>query len=311
MPEAPPAAGTIALTGATGFIGVQLQQALLDAGYRVRALVRAASAHSPRLRPGCETAVVDLDDAESVARALEAVHAVVYAAGSVRGRTFDDFYSANVAGVKACVAALSQQPQAVPMLLLSSLAASAPELSFYAGSKAAGEQVLRTSALDRWSIFRPPAVYGPGDREMRPILNAIRHGLVPLIAPPEQHLPFIEVSDLVAAILAWLRHPDACARGTFAIHDGTAGGYDWSRIRALLAPARAMSIRVPGPLLEALGHVNLFLARVAGYAPMLTPGKVRELTYLNWACDNAQFTAATGWQPRVALADGVARMFAQ
>jgi nucleoside-diphosphate-sugar epimerase len=301
--------GIIALTGATGFIGQHLQRALLDAGYGVRALVRKSSASSPALLPASEVAIVNLQDKASIAAALENVQAVIYAAGSVRGRTFEDFELANVHGIAAAVAAVSGQPHEVPLLLLSTLAASAPELSFYAGSKAAGEQVLRTSTLEQWCIFRPPAVYGSGDKEMRPIFSAIRRGVVPLIAPAEQRLPFIEVSDLVAAILAWARDPSPCAGATFSIHDGTAGGYDWRCIQDLIAPARALRIRVPGPLLEALGHVNLALSKVAGYAPMLTPGKVRELTYLNWVCDNTEFTAATGWQPRLGLAEGVAQLF--
>jgi nucleoside-diphosphate-sugar epimerase len=309
VPEKPSGRGTIALTGATGFIGQHLQRALLDAGYGVRALVRQSAAASPALVAGCQIAVVDFDDAVSFTPAVQDVQALIYAAGSVRGRTFEDFRSANVQGVASVVAALDDLPEEVPMLLLSSLAASAPELSFYAESKASGEQILRASPLSRWSILRPPAVYGPGDREMRPILNAIRHGVVPLIAPDEQHLPFIEVSDLVSAMLAWLDTAEECAGGTFAIHDGTPDGYDWRRIQELIAPAKALRIRIPNALLELLGNVNLSISKTAGYAPMLTPGKVRELTYLKWACDNHEFSAATGWQPQLALADGVARMF--
>jgi uncharacterized protein YbjT (DUF2867 family) len=301
----------IALTGATGFIGQHLQRALLHAGHEVRVLVRKTSSTHTALLAGCDVRTVDLAHEDSIAGALEGVQAVIYAAGSVRGRSYRDFELANVRGVEATAAALSNQVSEVPLLLVSSLAASAPELSFYAGSKAAGEQALRHSQLQQWSILRPPAVYGQGDKEMRPIFNAIHHGLVPLIAPAEQRLPFIEVSDLVNAILAWLSHSGACSKGTYAIHDGTAGGYDWRTIQALIAPARALRIRLPGPLLEMLGHVNLSLANIAGFAPMLTPGKARELTYLNWTCDNSTFSAATGWQPQLGLADGVARLFAR
>ena len=253
--------------------------------------------------------MVDLQDEASLAAALENVRAVIYAAGSVRGCRFEDFQLANVQGVQAMAAAVSSHAIEIPLLLLSSLAASAPELSWYAQSKAAGERVLRNSPLDQWSIFRPPAVYGAGDKEMRPILKLVTRGLVPLVAPDRQRLPFIEVSDLVAAMLAWVHHPGACPGGTFAIDDGTSEGYDWHQIQKLIAPRRALRIRIPGPLLKALGYVNLSVAKIAGYAPMLTPGKVRELTYLNWACSNAEFTAATGWTPQVGLAEGVERLF--
>ena len=79
----------------------------------------------------------------------------------------------------------------------------------------------------------------------------------------------------------------------------------------MIAPTRALRIRVPKPLLESLGHLNLTASKLTGHAPMLTPGKVRELTYLHWACDNNEFTAATGWQPKLGLAEGVERLFAR
>jgi nucleoside-diphosphate-sugar epimerase len=309
LPETGSGRGIIALTGATGFIGQHLQRALLDAGHRVRALVRQSSTTHHALRSDCEISVVDLRDEASLATALENVQAVIYAAGSVRGRRIEDFQLANVQGVEAMAAAVASQAIEIPLLLLSSLAASAPELSWYAQSKAAGERLLRNGPLGQWSIFRPPAVYGAGDKEMRPILKLVTRGLVPLIAPDEQRLPFIEVSDLVAAMLAWVAHPGRCAGRTFAIDDGTGEGYDWRQIQTLIGPRRALRIRIPSPLLKALGHVNLSVAKVVGYAPMLTPGKVRELTCLNWACNNAEFTAATGWTPRIGLAEGVARLF--
>jgi len=40
---------------------------------------------------------------------------------------------------------------------------------------------------------------------------------------------------------------------------------------------------------------------------MLTPGKVRELTHADWVCDDAPLRAATGWQPKVLLEDGMQR----
>jgi uncharacterized protein YbjT (DUF2867 family) len=301
----------IALTGATGFIGQHLQRDLLDAGYAVRALVRRRSLASQGLAAGVQVIEADLSSEPSMKQALEGVDQLVYAAGSVRGRTPEDFALANVTGVGLAAAALASHEPGIPMLLISSLAASAPELSHYAASKRAGEDALRQSGLLRWAIMRPPAVYGPGDKELKGTFTAIRHGLVPMVAPADQHLPFIEVSDLAHAVSAWSQHPDACAGGTYALHDGKPGGYDWGEIRQQIGPARSVSLKVPYPLLDALSHVNLWLSRMMGYSPMLTPGKVRELTYMGWTCSNDAFTAATGWAPRIRLAQGVDALFAR
>ncbi len=301
----------IALTGATGFIGRHLQRALLDAGCAVRALVRTRSLASSGLIEGVEVAEADLGCESSMKLALNDVDQLVYAAGSVRGRDPEDFALANVTGVKLAATALASRKPGIPMLLISSLAASAPELSHYAASKRAGEDALRGSGLTRWAIMRPPAVYGPGDRELKGTFTAIRRGLVPMVAPADQHLPFIEVGDLADAVNAWSQHPQACSGGTFALHDGQQGGYDWQAIRQQIGPTRTVTLKVPYPLLDALSHVNLWLSRIMSYSPMLTPGKVRELTYMGWTCSNDAFTDATGWVPRTRLGQGVAAMFAR
>jgi hypothetical protein len=50
-------------------------------------------------------------------------------------------------------------------------------------------------------------------------------------------------------------------------------------------------------------------ARVFGYAPMLSPGKVREIEHPDWTCDNATITTQIGWQPTTGLADGIKKTF--
>ena len=47
------------------------------------------------------------------------------------------------------------------LLSLSSLAAREPTLSMYSSSKRRGEAVLQDASVP-WTVFRPPAVYGPG-----------------------------------------------------------------------------------------------------------------------------------------------------
>lgn len=307
MPD--PASGrtVVALAGATGFIGRHVQRALLSAGYAVRSLVRNAHACDPQT--GVEVATVDLTSEESLSAGVAGCERVVYCAGTVRGRGPRDFQRANVEGVRRLTAALKRH-HPVPLLLMSSLAASAPDLSPYAASKARGERVLQTSGLRQWTIFRPPAVYGPGDKELRATFNMIRRGVVPMVGPPHQRIPFIEVSDLALAVAAWAQCPQACAGLTCAIDDGTPGGYTWADIQQALGPARALRIRVPQSLLAFIGRVNLALSNIVGYAPMLTPGKVRELTHMGWACDNAEFSQATGWRPAIGLAEGAKRLLA-
>lgn len=300
----------IALIGSTGFIGQHLARQLLARGDQVLALVRPSSPRRAELPAGVEVREVQLTASDPrLAAAIEEADAIIYAAGAVRGRELADFLPANVHGVAAVAARLSA---ARPLVLLSSLAASEPNLSHYAHSKRLGELVLETEAVNRrWTILRPTAVYGLGDRELRPMLGLMRRGLFVCPAGPQQRLSFIHVDDVVCAVLAVLDHPGAVLRQTYTLDDGMAGGYGRAALAASLRPkGRLWCLRIPGPVLTLAGHASLVSARLFDRQPMLTPGKVRELTHPAWLGNNGPFTAATGWTPRHDLATGVEALFA-
>lgn len=301
----PPFSAPVLLTGATGFIGRHIQRALLDAGQRVRIVLRPQSPHRAHADPRSELIECSLEDTVGLARAVSGVRAVVYCAGSVRGRRLEDFLPANVDGVQNTLEALSGSHDSPPFLLISSLAASRPELSHYASSKHMGEQAVLGQNFVPWTILRPPAVYGPGDVEMLPVLKMARRGLVAHPGPADQRLSLLYCEDLATAVRAWLDSWPRCAGMTCAIDDGRSEGYDWPAIIQACGNLRYRSFRIPFPLLAGVARFNLWASRLAGYAPMLTPGKVRELTQPHWLCDNTAFVQATGWQPRTGLACGV------
>ncbi|MCP5145531.1 MAG: NAD-dependent epimerase/dehydratase family protein [Gammaproteobacteria bacterium] len=297
----------IALTGATGFVGSHLQTSLLARGYAVRALVRAGSPNVSRLAADTECFQAELHEQTRIAAAMEGVTAAIYCAGSVRGRSPGDFASANVRGVANVAAACAAH--GVPLLLMSSLAASRPEVSDYAASKRAGEQALQDVPGLQWTVFRPPAIYGPGDQEMLPLLKLMRAGIQPRLGPAGQRISLLNVKDLAAAVVSWLDHRAVCAGQTYSLDDGFPGGYDWPAMTAELAGRSTVQVPVPRALLAGVAAINRTLSGLFGYAPMLTPGKVRELWQQEWLCDNGAFFIATGWQPTVPLAAGAQELF--
>ena len=287
-----------------------LVEHLLASGWNVRALVHSRSAHRMPEKPGLEAIIGSLEDGQSLHRLVQGAAAVVHCAGAVRGATAADFNSVNVDGLERlgrAVLSLSPRPR---FLLLSSLAARAPELSYYAASKRQGELALAAMAEDmEWVALRPPVVYGPGDRELLPLLQSMGRGIAPVLGEPHARVSLLYVEDLCAAVLSWL-DAGSCRCGAYELNDTQTGGYSWDEVIAKASALRARRIiRLPLPvvLLKSIAFINVAVARMIGYAPMLTPGKVRELRHPDWVADNSALTAAIGWQPVFSLEQGLRR----
>jgi nucleoside-diphosphate-sugar epimerase len=303
---------TVAVTGATGFIGPHIVRRLRD-DWQVRILTRRSVAPSAF---GAEVEALhgDLDDQASLRRLLDGASAVVHIAGLIKARTREKFFRANAESVGRLAEIAAAAPAPPRFVLMSSLAAREPELSDYAASKLAGERALIAAggALP-WTILRPPAVYGPGDRATLFFFRSVRHGIGPVLGSERARFSLIHVKDLAGAVGALL----ADNRGAGLIADiddgqGAQGGYCWREMIEAASAAfgrRARVVRVPMAIPYGLGLLNQALARI-GYTPMLTPGKVRELYHRDWVCDPGPIMARTAWQPEVPLRQGFATTIA-
>lgn len=299
---------TIAITGATGFIGAWLAKRLASTGWHVRALIRAASLDKRTRDFEPEWITGDLGNIQSLEKLVAGADAVVHCAGAVRGASQEDFDRINVDGVARLVKVAAAQKPPPRFLLVSSLAAREPQLSFYAASKRNGEKALALNAGNMfWSAFRPPAVYGPGDREMLPLFQWMYRGLAPLIGSDKNRVSLLYVEDLAAAIISWLQNGKHSER-FYELHDGHQNGYSWQEIIAVVEGLNGKSVlrvNIPFPIVKLIAAVNLTGAKIFGRSPMLTPGKVRELTHSNWVADNDQLSSEIGWVPKVMLEEGL------
>lgn len=298
--------GTVAVTGATGFIGHVFLRSLVASKWQVRALTRRLQ---PDDDPSVEWIRGDLDDVDALQKLVAGSFAVVHCAGTVRGSSQAQFDRTNVAGTANLVQICTQQDLPPRFLLISSLAAKHPNLSWYACSKRKAEQILIEHAQGmQWSIFRPTAVYGPGDRELKPLFRMSKYGFLIMPGLAESRFSLLHVDDLAAALLCWLS-ATACVPGVFELADSKSEGYDRHALAAIAEhvwgrPVWVLSL--PSLLIFFAAYLNLGAALVCRYSPMLTPGKVRELLHQDWLCDNTNLKQSLpDWQPRINLQDAL------
>jgi nucleoside-diphosphate-sugar epimerase len=292
---------TLAMTGATGFVGGHALAAAAARGHRVAALARRPQPE----RDGVRWVAGSLADPPALARLVEGADAVVHIAGVTNARNRAGFETGNVAGTVE----LRRAAGPLPFLHLSSLAAREPGLSLYGATKRQGEDVARGCA-GPVAILRPPAVYGPGDREFLALFKAVRAGLVPLPAGARAAMIFAaDLGEAIVALAEDLAGPARAAGGLFEIDDG-AGAHAQPAIAAAIAAAlgvRARTIPVPGTALRLAAAFDTASARFRRDLPTLSFDRARYLAHPDWGADSGPLRALGIWQPRTALPEGMAR----
>ena len=273
----------VAVTGATGFLGRRLVPALKAQGWQVRALRRRIASVA---LDDTEWVSGDLGDEASLARLVAGSDLVIHCAGAIKARRRDDFFAANAGGTQRLARAAAKQR----LILVSSLVAREPQLSDYAASKRASEETARAEHPDRLTILRPPAIYGPGDRETLALFSAIRRlPVMPLPGPPSARLALAHVDDVIAAIL------HAAGRdlgpGPFAISGAQPSGYSWREIFTAAAAAvgtRPRLVLVPGWVVSLAGSLAEVVAVFKSDPAIFGSGKVREIRHPDWSVGHGE-----------------------
>ncbi|MEO6092370.1 MAG: NAD(P)-dependent oxidoreductase [Novosphingobium sp.] len=288
---------TIALTGGTGFVGRALIERARGGGMQVRALAR--SPQEPL--PGVEWIAGDLADPPALARLAEGASAIIHVAGVVRAQDLAEFETGNFRGTLALIeAALAE---GVPRLVaVSSLAAREPELSAYGASKARAERLVRASALD-WTIVRPPAIYGPGDREMFELFRAAKWGVVPV--PAGGRASLLHVDDLARLLLALLPWSESVARRCFEPDDGTRGGWDHREFAMAIGEAVGRRVKVPELSRRTMDWAARADGLLRGGKAKLTPDRVGYMAHPDWVVSEGARVPTEVWRPEIETREGL------
>lgn len=290
---------TIALTGATGFVGRAVLDAAAEQGAAVRALTRR-----PQLpRKGVTWVEGSLETPAALAELVAGAGAVLHVAGLTNAPDARGFGRANVNGTAAMLRA-AKEADVRRFVFVSSLSAREPQLSDYGASKRRAEALVAASGLD-WTIVRPPAVYGPRDTEMFELFRAARWGVVPL--PPRGRASLIAGADLARLLLALAASDDERLGGAiYEPDDGQPGGYAHTQLARLLGAAvgrRAVGLHLPKSLLTLAARTDRLLR---GGKAKLTRDRVGYMIHPDWACDPVRAVPPEVWIPRIRAAEGLA-----
>lgn len=304
------------VTGATGFVGGHLVAALRARGDDVTALVRTPARATALSALGATLVQGDIRSARTLADAIAGHDVVFHVAGLIAARNEAEFLAVNRdgTGVMLDAAARTGNPR---FILISSLAAGGPTspgvrlvgtepaapVTRYGRSKLAGEELVRRSSLP-WTIIRPPAVYGPGDREMFRIFKAATLGVAPVFGRGEQQLSVVYGPDLVDALIAASLTPATIGQVYYACHREILTTREMVRLAGEAVGRQVRVMGIPKPVGKGLLAITDRAARLAGRATVLSYDKTAEFFAPAWLADPTPLESATGWTARHDFAAG-------
>ena len=286
----------LAITGGTGFIGTHLVDAALAAGHRVKALTRRDQPE----REGVQWIAGDLSSRDALERLVRDADAIIHVAGTINAPNAAGFEKGNVEGTLSMLAAATAGG-VQRFVHVSSLAAREPKLSLYGASKCKAEELVMGSGLD-WAIVRPPAVYGPGDRETLELFRMARLGV--MLMPPKGHISVIHVDDLARLLLA-LAAPTAPTSCLIEPDDGKPGGWSHREFALALAASvgtKAAVISSPGILLRLAARADKLLR---GDKAKLTTDRAAYFSHRNWVVEPKRAAPAELWRPQIPTEQGL------
>lgn len=251
----------ILLTGATGFVGLEMLRQLLGAGHSIRILARnpaSRPAQEARSRDGVEVHPGDITDAGSLAGACNGMAAVIHLAGIISQCGRSTFENIHTQGTGNIVAA-AQSAGARRFLLMSALGTRAGAVSRYHQTKWAAEQSVRASRLD-YTIFRPSLIYGPRDRFVNLFAAITRFSpIVPVLGRRGARFQPVAVEAVAKAFVQALATPEAigktydlCGPDTLTLREILDSILEVTRRRRLKARVPAGLAWAQAALLEAV-----------------------------------------------------------
>jgi nucleoside-diphosphate-sugar epimerase len=306
MPEA---IKTIALTGSTGFIGQHIIQQARLMGFNIKALCRQPQA----AQTGVTWVIGDLHNTAALKALVSGVDGIIHTAGLVKALNWDEFERINIEGsANLAKAILNLNTKTKPHTVhFSSLAAREPQLSNYARSKNLSEQVMQALlGVDEntpLTILRPPAVYGPLDKELLPIIKAIKNGFLPILGDKENRFSMIYATDLAIASLKSLWQVEAYGQN-YELDDGNIAGYKMEEFGAIASDIFARPLRkilIPNWFLKTIGYIGNVKASITRTPSMLTSLKANELSHPNWVCAHNRLNSTSFWQAETSLRHGL------
>ena len=313
---------TILVTGATGFAGGALAKKLAEEGHSVTALVRKSADTSKLTALGIKLVFGDISDRNTVLEAAKGIDIIYHIAAVYRTAGHpDEYYEAvNVQGVQNIIdAALKHKVKRTVHCSTVGVHGDISEIpsneespfnpgDIYQRTKLKGELLFAEAMKNglKGSIFRPGAIYGPGDTRLLKMFKSINRGFFPLFGGGETlyHLSYID--DLVDGIILCGEHSKALGETFILCSDEYSSLQELGKEIADSLNVRPPTLKLPiAPLLIA-AKICEAICKPLGINPPLHTRRC-EFFIKSRAFSNKKAKQLIGFKPKISTREGVRR----
>lgn len=310
------------ITGASGFIGSHLTRALLQRGFKVRALLRPSSNLEWLKHLEIEKVLGELGEGTLPQGLFDDVQYIFHLAGAIEASSKEEYLKINAGGTRILLEETVRQNLTIKkFILVSSQAAGGPSagknpvkeddpphpVSYYGESKLEAEKIA-LGYKDKFPvvILRPPTIYGPRDRRVFAAFKMMHWGFALAVSSTPKWVTLCYIDDLVEAILEAAFQPQESGR----IYN-VAGpeAYEWCDFIDCLYRVRNRPYRLwrlPKWLLFMVGLGGEIYTRVTGRKSVFTWQRVREFVQNSWVMDGKRIQEELGWREKKSVEENVA-----
>ncbi len=319
---------TVLITGATGFIGRHLVEQALEAGFQVIASVRKSSNTQWLEEQKIPIVILSLEDPEklvfelkNIAKMHGTIDDVFHNAGITQSLKSATYYEVNYILTKNLVKALTISFSTPPRFIYtSSLAAIGPgdpstlkpigeydkpnPVAHYGKSKLRTEQFLMTHENLSWIIVRPTAVYGPHEKNIFKMIQAVNRGVELYLGSKKQMLSFIHAQDLAHIFIKLSM--ENISKKVYNVSDGNA--YQATEVNRILKSElgrKTLPVLLPVGLLYLMAAFIEIASTFTNNTPIFNLDKVNEIKQRNWLCNSSMIKNDIGFSPIFDLKKGM------
>ncbi len=321
----------VLVTGATGFVGSHLVEALLQKGDQVACLVRPTSDTSNLPGDKLEFRQGDVTNPSTLPDAVEGMDVVYHVAGALEARSLAQLNTVNEAGTQNLARACAELQSPPVLLLVSSIEAAGPDpeghvrterdssapVSNYGRSKLASERILIEFADSLpITVVRASAVFGERDRETYQVVKALQMPGLDLYAIPRAHttrLSLIHARDLAEMLLLAVdrgerMRPDYDRDGIGMYYGADSEVLSladlFGQVAQVISGDSATIVDMPVGFAWITAGFLEWIARIRGKSPgVISLDKVRSFSAGSFTCSPAKASEQLGFAPTYSLSE--------